>query len=589
MPASSTPPPHHLRAALPIRLTRNLPVVTPEAFGLLLSAKFQPAFDLLLALALEGCRLPPTQRAPRVPVSADALGTVMAVTLTTQAIDVPDDPSTGRPLRSDAVELLCNVAYGLHSSREREEDRDNSASDRVIRDFPRLVGIQGALDSDPVESIGRFALLTGAHEDASTPLGPNTELERVVLAEFDASAADLAGIAFTAWVVATKNPIFQIDRLFANFPDPTRITEAFAALLARASTPIEKAQAMVRGPLASLPPTAQAFDLFTRFPFLNLGRGWYLSAPHHYTRFFMGHRLFFVTREAARNQLGGSKHGPDDNPVNQELGKRFERYCFHVTAAALPTMTAMPEHRFERGQGSDSPDGVYLDHHNRECVLMQAKVRQPTRGWLLADPDSKRADDVGAVYARMIDQNVRYLIALQSAADARRLAPESELASQTILAARRWTFLCLCPQVPQVLHLPQFERLLRAELRKLMPPERFGWYERMRTLGRISTVHVDQIESIEYFAQNCSHLALPRKLRTWRQAVRLAMPLVTNPKASPVLPASFANYLRMRPGASKAVRLLVLQRAFRGISANIGGVLGTPVRWNEDGMMERLA
>ncbi len=556
---------HHLDAAHPLGLTSDVKLTALDDFRRELVERSPDVYEFLTSIANYAPKIPAMERISTPPITAEALGTLMIAALGLPGITVPATPGRVRELKHEIVLECCNLAYSLRSSEELSSMRGSTATERVLHDFPVTLGTQAALSSDPLSGIGRFAVISGFHRVPCMDYTDQDVIENAMIEHFDEGLREVALGAFLAWTVASRNTIFHLPTLFQHFDDTNVFTGAFRSLLKHTAISLKGAHDILAGSLGPLPPLAQAFALFTAHPFVELGRDWFLCAPHPYTRLFMSQRLFTAPRTAAATTLP-SGHGPHDNKLSRLLGDRFENYAFEICRQALVHYEAIPEQGYIAKANNKSPDGVFLSASGKDCVLMQSKLRFPGRGLILGDPEEDSEQDYHHVYARMLQQNVKFLIALEEAHAKGRIRPTYSTVAERILTASRWTFLCLCPVIPQVMHLPQFRRKIQEAVKTRFSDSQYQWYSRHRNRGRITTVHIDGVETIEYFGGTWPDLDLPGKLRTWNRAVNAEL---TRIRTKPSIPASFSNYMKARGKWRRAERLRFLHEAFELLGQDI--------------------
>lgn len=460
---------------------------------------------LAFQLARAGTRIPMLDVSETGEIAASSLAIAFASAVSAAAGGgrISDEV---HELTKESVNEICNVALAAFGEALPESNHDK------LLVLCGTLCPQKALQTHTMSSFARFALLTGHVERDTLALSDTQELAGLFEAAWGLDVHQIVSALLITWLAAQRNGVIDPTTLVSKLPGRKKLVPALSHIMdAHSLGPSEVREQFLAE--SSSPPLARAFRIFARYPFVKMAADQFLASPHPHARLAFTQGLFFLTREAGAleaEQAGKSRY---DNRFSRIMGKRFEQYSHFVFSQALPSYEGLSDYEYLRRGTELSPDGVYVGPRGRDVVVMQAKLRLPSRGLLLGDDSDPLYRDFGGTYAKLFSASIKWLYKIRDLDD-RQFDEATMEFTKRVRDATRWTLVGVLPLYLE-LPMPALRKRLLEGVKEQLTSEQKDWFEELHSKGRIQ-LHIHSIETYEYFAGIGGTRSLVAYLRRWR-------------------------------------------------------------------------
>ncbi len=390
---------------------------------------------------------------------------------------------------------ILTTAGGL-TSHARLNARDDATLKRErAHAVLRTLCTRQSLQRDVTYQFGLTLHLLGIHDFVSNAPGDGF-CDPLFQQSFGCSALEYIEIVFGCYAIALKGCLLSPSDWFQTTSNAETLRALARRVLAKLACPATEVCKRIETELEKYASDGMVQAFFTRTPFIAVGNGAYLSAPHPFVRLAATTGAFLQATVLARAdaEAGGSTK-PYTNKFTAEMGRRFETFLeFLLTQCKSTDEQLIGEHRYLHKSSDLSPDFVILNSTNPDyAILIQAKLKRLSPGAFYGFDHDDFLNDAKGPLAELIWKSLRYLFRLETLPDDK-IEPNALGMRNALRRATTIILLGVVPAMPSVFHAKEFRRPLEDGVFEKLRPEELVWYRKNR--DRLKLWHIVDSEEL---------------------------------------------------------------------------------------------
>lgn len=379
------------------------------------------------------------------------VGLAVLLCLTSRA----NSRSSGGNLEQLADALLLRVRDLISDDWAQWRNEGERSRSRNLRLLETNVS-QTSLRRAPLAEIARARVLLGLDGFRTLPSDPSGEADRLIRASYGYSAAEIFSAAVAIWTHGAA--VLDVPHFVSGTIDPDKHRQLLTAFLDKhsidlLSVPEAYERLGSKGRVESL-----AAEFFATYPAIKISADRYLLAPSAY--FMDAVTMGFVRRACAQAE---NESGSAASPFRRWIGgRRFEPYVGELLREYCGSSLVHPDYEYlNRNRNKKSSDWIVVE--GDDVVFIECKIRNLYPGTIFGFDWDEVTKDLDNKLAQFFQQIAKYLHNLEAADQNNELRPDHADFSRRILAAPRWHFVVVFPQMASIYQLHGGpERLRRA-------------------------------------------------------------------------------------------------------------------------------